>query len=83
MSQQSQSDKDLDSSFQELLESSEPLSQRELMIAHKAADFAVKKMTENFYKDVGKTVVSKWLIIIGAAAVAFSAGKGWLSQLIR
>lgn len=63
------------------------LSQREKIIARAAAkmaaqmaaDLAVKQITDNFYKDVGKTVVSRWLIVIGAMAVAFASGKGWIS----
>lgn len=75
-------EKDIDSKLQELLELTEPLTKRELLIAQKAAELAaeiaVKRVTDNFYKDVGRTVVSRWLIIIGAAAVAFAAGKGWV-----
>lgn len=65
----------------------ELLSQREKIIARAAAkmaaqmaaELAVKQITDNFYKDVGKTFVSKWLIIIGAMVVSFGAGKGWIS----
>lgn len=55
------------------------LTDREILVAKMAADFAVKKMTDNFYKEVGRTFVSKWLIIIGAMVVAFGAGKGWVN----
>lgn len=54
------------------------LTERELMIAEVAANRAVKKVTDNFYKEVGKTFVSRWLIIIGAMVVAFAVGKGWV-----
>jgi hypothetical protein len=54
------------------------LTVKELAIAEKAADIAVKKITDNFYKDVGKTVVSRFFIIIGLVFVAFAAGKGWI-----
>lgn len=46
-------------------------------IAERAAQKAVEKMTKNFYAEVGQTVIKRWLIIIGAAAVAFVVGKGW------
>lgn len=50
-------------------------------IAEKAALRAVTIARENFYKDVGKAVVSKWLITIGIGTVAMYAwlrGKGVL-----
>jgi hypothetical protein len=60
----------------------EPLTEREIRVARLAAELAVKKMQDNFYKGVGRTVVDRWLIIIGAAVVAFAGGKGWLSSLL-
>lgn len=54
------------------------LTEREILIARVSADLAVKKMADNFYKEVGKTFVSRWLIIIGSMVVAFAMGKGWL-----
>lgn len=54
------------------------LTEREMLIAELAANRAVKKMTDNFYKEVGKTFVSRWLIIIGSMVVAFAVGKGWI-----
>jgi hypothetical protein len=56
------------------------LTEREEAIAQRAADLAVQRMTTEFYASVGKTVVNRLLIIIGAAVVAFLAGKGWLSK---
>ena len=56
------------------------LTEREEAIAQRAADLAVQRMTTEFYASVGKTVVNRMLIIIGAAVVAFLAGKGWLSK---
>ena len=54
------------------------LTEREEAIARRAAEIAVRKMTDEFYGSVGRTVVNRLLIIIGAAFVAFAAGKGWL-----
>jgi hypothetical protein len=57
------------------------LTERELAVAKKAAQLAVTEMADEFYKQVGKTVVTKVLIWIGIAAVAFAAGKGWIAKL--
>lgn len=54
------------------------LTDRELLIAQKAAEMAVKQMTDEFYKTVGKNVVNRWLILIGAIVVAYATGKGWV-----
>ncbi len=56
------------------------LTEREEANAQRAADLSVQRMTTEFYASVGKTVVNRLLIIIGAAVVAFLAGKGWLSK---
>ena len=52
-----------------------------MAIAREAARIAVKELSDEFYKQVGKTVVTKILIWIGIAAVAFAAGKGWITRL--
>lgn len=44
-------------------------------IAENAAERAVKKMTDNLYKEVGKGVVNKILWVVGIVAVALAA---WL-----
>jgi hypothetical protein len=54
------------------------LTDREMLIAKQAAKIAVKEITEGFYAEVGRTVVTRVLIWIGVAAVAFAAGKGWI-----
>lgn len=45
------------------------------IIAEAAAVRAVQIARENFYKDVGQSVVSKWFIFVGMATVAAYA---WL-----
>lgn len=45
-------------------------------IAEKAADKAVKKMTDDFYKQIGRNVVSKLLIWIGILAFGVAVGAG-------
>lgn len=57
------------------------LSAREMAIAQLAAEIAVKKMTDEFYLQVGKTVIQKVLILIGGVAFtvwAYAKGKGWV-----
>lgn len=57
------------------------LNAREMAIAQLAAEIAVKKMTDDFYQQVGRTVVQKFLIVVGAlslAALAYAKGKGWV-----
>lgn len=51
------------------------------MIAEEAARLAVEKLTEDFYKQVGKNVVNKFFIVIGALAVGFLVGKGFIKFL--
>ena len=57
------------------------LTEREEAIAKRAAKLAIEEMTGEFYKKVGKTVVEKALIWIGAIAVGFVIGKGWIVKV--
>jgi hypothetical protein len=57
------------------------LTEREMAVAREAARIAVKELSDEFYKQVGKTIVTKVLVWIGIAAVAFAAGKGWITKL--
>lgn len=43
-------------------DSQEDLSEREMMIAKKAAELAVQQLSDEFYKSIGKNVVQKWRI---------------------
>ena len=54
------------------------LTEREMLIAKEAAKIAVKEIQDTFYKEVGKGVVTKLLVWIGLATVAFLAGKGYI-----
>jgi hypothetical protein len=54
------------------------LTEREMLIAKTAAKMAVKEIQDTFYKEVGKGVVTKLLVWIGLATVAFLAGKGYI-----
>lgn len=54
------------------------LTEREMLIAKQAARMAVQEIQDEFYKQVGRGIVTKFLIWVGLAVVAFSAGKGWI-----
>ena len=54
------------------------LTEREMLIAKEAAKIAVREIQDQFYKDIGKGIVTKLLVWIGLAAVAFLAGKGYI-----
>lgn len=52
-------------------------------IAETAAKKAVEKLTHAFYKEIGKTVVEKFLLIIGVISVGvmfWMAGRGYISM---
>jgi len=54
------------------------LTEREMAVAKAAARLAVKEITDDFYKGVGRTVVNRLLIVLGAAVVGVAYGKGWI-----
>ena len=57
------------------------LTDREEEIAKRAAKLAIEEMSNEFYKKVGKTVVEKALIWLGALFVGFVIGKGWIVKV--
>lgn len=59
------------------------LTEREMAIAREAARIAVKEMTDNFYQSVGRTVVNRVLILLGAVFVGVAYGKGWLTVAFK
>lgn len=51
------------------------------IIAEKAAEVAVKKLTDSAYKAIGKGVVSRFLTMVGVLTLAgyfFAQSKGWV-----
>lgn len=51
------------------------------IIAKRAADQAVEKLTDHVYRQIGKSVVSKMFWAIGVLAVAFyfyAVSHGWI-----
>ncbi len=55
------------------------LSERERAIAKEAAKLAIVELSNEFYRQVGKGVVTRVLVWLGIAAVGFAAGKGWIA----
>jgi membrane-bound ClpP family serine protease len=55
------------------------LTERELAVARAAAKFAIEEIASEFYRRVGKSVVSKVLIYIGLLAFGFGVAKGWIT----
>ncbi len=50
-----------------------------MLIARKAAKLAVEEVTKEFYAQVGKGVVQRFLVILGAAVVGWLAARGYVS----
>ena len=55
------------------------LSEREIAIAKRAAKLAMQELSDDFYKRVGKTVITRVLVWIGAFALGLGYAKGWIS----
>lgn len=54
-----------------------PLSEEQIeAIAEKAADRAVKKLTDQVYREVGRGVISKFVWLVGAASIGVAL---WLN----
>lgn len=50
-------------------------------IAERAAEKAIEKLTKHVYQEVGKSVISKFVYIVGAITLAvwlWLKGKGWV-----
>ena len=54
------------------------LTAREMAIAKAAAKMAVQEISDEFYKQVGKSFVTKAFILVGMLAVGFGMAKGWI-----
>lgn len=70
-------------SSNEQQDTSAELTEREMLIAKKAAELAVQQLSDDFYKQIGKNVVQRWLIWLGLLAVGFTSGKLNLSALLK
>lgn len=58
--------------------SEDKLTERELLIARRAAAIAIEEVSDAFYKQVGKSIVNKVLVWIGMLAIGFGMAKGWI-----
>lgn len=54
------------------------LTEREMAIAKKAASIAVQEVANEFYRQVGQSVVKKLFVWVGMAAIGFAAAKGYI-----
>jgi len=54
------------------------LTEREMLIAKAAAQIAIEDLTAQFYQQVGKSVVTRAFIWIGAFALGLGIAKGWI-----
>jgi len=55
------------------------LTEREMLIARKAARLAVEEMTNEIYRAVGKGVLTRIFAWVGAVVVGFMLAKGWIA----
>ena len=67
----------------ELNELEAQLTEREMMIAKAAAKIAVRELSDDFYKSIGRSVVQRWLVYIGLLSAGWFGGKGWFSGFLK
>jgi hypothetical protein len=54
------------------------LTEREMTIAKIAAKLAVKEVSNEFYRQVGRSVVTRFFVWVGLFVVGFGMAKGWI-----
>jgi len=57
------------------------LTERELLIAKRAARIAVEELGNEFYRQVGRTVVGRvltWIGMLAVAGITYAIGRGWI-----
>lgn len=54
------------------------LTPREQAVVKEAVKQAVQEVADQLFKQVGKTVVTKFFVLVGVLVVGFLAGKGWI-----
>ena len=54
------------------------LTEREMLIARKAARLAAEEMTNEIYRTVGKSVLTRVFVWVGAVVIGFAVAKGWI-----
>lgn len=55
------------------------LTEREPLVARKAAKLAVEEMTNEICRQVGKSVLTRIFVWVGAVAVGIAVAKGWIT----
>jgi hypothetical protein len=55
------------------------LTDREMAIAKVAAKIAVREVSDEFYRQVGKGLVTRILVWIGLVFVGFAMARGWIT----
>lgn len=55
------------------------LKGRESEIAKAAAQVVI----DDFHKSVGRSIINKWVIVIGAIGVGFMQGKGYIANMLK
>jgi len=59
----------------------EELTERELLIAKRAARIAVEELGNEFYRQVGRTVIGRvltWIGMLAVAGITYAIGRGWI-----
>lgn len=57
------------------------LTDRELLIAKRAARMAVEELSNEFYRQVGRTVIGRvltWIGMLAVAGITYALGRGWI-----
>lgn len=54
------------------------LTEREMAIAGAAVKLAAKEISDEFYRQLGRTFVSRILWLIGATVAGFAFSRGWI-----
>jgi voltage-gated potassium channel Kch len=54
------------------------LTEREMLVAQKAAKLAVQEVANEFYKQVGRGFMARLFIWVGMGFVGFAVARGWL-----
>lgn len=57
------------------------LTERELLIAKRAARIAVEELGNEFYRQLGRTVVGRvltWIGMLAVAGITYAIGRGWI-----
>ena len=57
------------------------LTEHELLIAKRAAKMAIEELSNEFYQQVGRTIVIRvltWIGMLAVAGITYALGRGWI-----